>query len=30
MFHGATDDNDMTFIFIANKPFDIQFGKTDT
>jgi len=25
MFHGATEDNDVTFIFIGNKPFDIHY-----
>jgi quercetin dioxygenase-like cupin family protein len=25
MFHGATDENDVTYLFIVNKPFDIQF-----
>lgn len=25
MFHGATPDNDVTFIFITNKPFDINY-----
>ena len=25
MFHGAQDDNDVTFLFITNKPFDIHF-----
>ncbi len=25
MFHGATTDNDVTILFITNKPFDIHF-----
>lgn len=25
MFHGAQGDNDVTFLFITNKPFDIHF-----
>jgi hypothetical protein len=25
MFHGAQSDNDVTFLFITNKPFDIHF-----
>lgn len=25
MFHGATEDNDVTYLFIVNKPFDIHF-----
>ena len=25
MFHGATEHNDVTFIFITNKQFDIQY-----
>ncbi len=25
MFHGATEDNDVTMLFITNKPFDIHF-----
>jgi len=25
MFHGATKDNDVIFLFIANKKFDIHF-----
>jgi hypothetical protein len=25
MEHGATQDNDVTFLFIANKPLDIQY-----
>jgi anti-sigma factor ChrR (cupin superfamily) len=25
MFHGATDTNDVTFLFVTNKPFDIHF-----
>jgi len=29
MFHGATDDNDCTYIFIINKPFDIHFEDMD-
>ena len=27
MFHGATEHNDVTFIFITNKQFDIQYEK---
>jgi hypothetical protein len=23
--HGATQDNDVTFLFIANKPLDIHY-----
>lgn len=25
MFHGATDENDVTFIFVANKPVDFHY-----
>ena len=25
MEHGATQDNDVTFLFIANKPLDIHY-----
>lgn len=25
MFHGATKENDVTFLFITNKPFDISY-----
>ena len=25
MDHGATQDNDVTFLFIANKPLDIHY-----
>jgi anti-sigma factor ChrR (cupin superfamily) len=25
MEHGATQDNDVTFLFITNKPFEIQY-----
>ena len=25
MFHGAQGDNDVTFLFFTNKPFDIHF-----
>jgi len=25
MFHGATDDNEVSFLFITNKPFDIHY-----
>lgn len=25
MFHGATDDNDVVFIFLTNKHFDINY-----
>ncbi|GGN72534.1 hypothetical protein GCM10011579_049850 [Streptomyces albiflavescens] len=25
MTHGATEDGDCTFLFITNKPFDIQY-----
>jgi hypothetical protein len=25
MEHGATQDNDVTFLFIANKPVDIHY-----
>lgn len=28
MHHGATDDNDVTLLFITNKPFDIHFHPT--
>ena len=27
MYHGATDDNDVVFIFITNKKFDIHYVK---
>jgi quercetin dioxygenase-like cupin family protein len=27
MFHGATPDNDVTFLFIANKAFDISYER---
>jgi quercetin dioxygenase-like cupin family protein len=35
MEHGATEDNDVTVLFITNKPFDIRYAfeneeKTDT
>ena len=29
MFHGATQENDVTFLFITNKPFDIHFEQTE-
>lgn len=25
MFHGATQEQDVTFLFITNEPFDIHF-----
>lgn len=25
MLHGATDENDVTFLFITNKTFDIHY-----
>ena len=25
MFHGAQSENDVTFLFVTNKPFDIHF-----
>ncbi len=25
MFHGATEDNDVCFLFVTNKPFDIEY-----
>jgi hypothetical protein len=27
MDHGATQDNDVTFLFIANKPLDIHYTR---
>jgi hypothetical protein len=27
MEHGATQDNDVTFLFIANKPLDIHYSQ---
>lgn len=29
MEHGATDDNDVTVLFITNKPFDIRYAFED-
>jgi quercetin dioxygenase-like cupin family protein len=29
MEHGATDDNDVTVLFITNKPFDIRYRFED-
>jgi len=29
MEHGATDDGDMTALFITNKPFDIRYAFED-
>ena len=29
MEHGATQDNDVTFLFITNKPFDIIYTFED-
>lgn len=29
MEHGATQDNDVTFLFIANKPLDIHYINAD-
>lgn len=30
MYHGATDDNDVTLLFITNKAFDIHFEQAGT
>jgi hypothetical protein len=29
MEHGATEDGDMTALFITNKPFDIRYAFED-
>jgi quercetin dioxygenase-like cupin family protein len=29
MFHGAQADNDVTFLFITNKPFDIHYTRLE-
>jgi hypothetical protein len=29
MEHGPTQDNDMTLLFITNKPFDIRYAFED-
>lgn len=29
MFHGATEENDVIFLFITNKPFDIHFESVE-
>ena len=29
MFHGATEDNAVTALFITNKPFDIHYPQTE-
>jgi hypothetical protein len=29
MEHGATQDNDVTLLFITNKPFDIRYTFED-
>ncbi|PHS73540.1 MAG: DUF4437 domain-containing protein [Cycloclasticus sp.] len=29
MFHGATQEVDVTFLFITNKPFDIHFEQNE-
>lgn len=30
MFHGATGENDVIFLFIINKPFDIAFEPVES
>ena len=29
MEHGATQDNDVTLLYITNKPFDIRYAFED-